>query len=1157
MKKSPVRLIVDLNGMLNAALLGGKDPDGEMVTDPETGKVQHVNTALYGVERFFDALLDTMNHFGVAPKDCIGVWDGLGAKSFRQTMYPPYKQGRDKASAVHIQLGMARDMLAPMLRQVGFTVCSVKAREADDVIARLVRDLRDRPNVVSTGDGDLCVLVDPNTHVWKGGELNKNPFGAFPHRYITLYKALVGDTSDNIPGARGFGDASFVELVRIFGLDGLEMLEKLILSQDIKKLREDVSEFPKLQKIIDSEDLVYKSWQVARLMPDEVATKHHAIDWVPAMAMPWNEVPEEQRIPQMKHWYGTKTLVTALNYASARSRFKSALEKTEFVSLDIETSSGEASDEWLEYIGARGKKVDVLGAELTGMSLTFGDNLQHTVYMSVNHADTENISVDQCREMVEEVPKSVDLIVHNAAFEGPVLHRAWGDKWKDNGWFGFLPNVVDTMVEASYVDENQPRGLKHRAKAVLGYEQETYEQVTTMEGPLDVILPGGIVVAGPFTKTVEPAEYTEVTRLEEVEEQMVEVTRTIETKPAVTEDGWYKKQYKMCELTGRRVMNYGCDDTIVTAWLHVQFRLVMGVEQTAAVFDQVERLPMYLTNLAFVKGVRVDLKTLMDLEREDKATYQTNWEILRDYLFTQGWSGTVKPVFEDVDVAAVKQVCEIVLGEEFTTRKKKLPAVAADLRLQFPDNETAEAIALAVEQGSVVALNAFVDRHFNGEPKINFDSPRQVQKLLYGSLGMVPRIYNKLTPKERENEEMREAFSALKRLNQGRKVEVTDAMREMWQKKASTDDQAIDLALAKDDLTDDQRKVLKAYLKIKEVTTRMKMFYNTYKKVVHWSDGRIHPNFNQCATVTKRYSSSDPNLQQLPSVSGFRAVLKAHHDEAVVVSLDFNAQEIRATAHASQDQNLIGCYVGEKKQDVHSLVAVRAAPYVWGETITYEDFMAMRKSSDKAIRDKADALRKGAKATLFGSIYGIAAPKLALQLKTDEDTAQKFLDALDEAFPGVNKWKDKVTEEAHLLGYSRTFLGDRRHLAAALSSTDRSEESRAERQACNAVIQGSSAAQVKLAMSRMWSSGLFTSGEFDAEFIATIHDECVASVHRDQVVPFIREMHKHMTAPFADMCIPAVSSIAIGRDFTCPVEVGEVVDDAVILKAVQELFGGE
>lgn len=1199
--KTPARVIVDLNSTLNAALLGGKDPDGLTAVN-ESGKAVHVNTALYGVERFFDALLGTMNSLQVTPKDCIGVWDGLGAKMYRQAILPQYKQGRDKLPEVHAQLAKAREMLAPMLRSVGFTVCHVKGREADDVIAHLTQRLRDRPNIVVSGDGDMAALVDENTHIYRNGQMDQNPFGGFPHKYITLYKALVGDGSDNIPGARGFGDAAFVDLVRVFGLDGLDAFQNLIVSGRLRDLKEDVPEFPRLQKVLDSEAMVTASWNVARLYPDSVNTNTHPIEWVPGIALEWDTLDAEVRIPAMKQWYGTKTLVTALNYGAIKKRAAQWVSRTETLSLDIETSSGEESDEWLQQATKRGgsDRIDALGHELTGMSLTFGDNAQHTIYMSVDHAQTENITVDQCREMVE-VFAGVPIVAHNRAFEFQVLYRTWADKWKDNGWHGFLPNCRDTMIEASYVDENLPRGLKFRSKQVLGYEQETYEHVTTMEGPLDVILEGGVVLAGPFTKIIEEA-VVEDFEVEREDPETGEVTThrlQREIKPAVTEDGWYRKQYKMRELTARRVLNYGCDDTICTAWLHQHFRTVMLLEDTWDVYLDVEILPQYLTSLAYVQGVKLNLERLMELEREDKATYTENWAVLRDYLFTKGWAGTVKPVFEEVDVAAVKEVCEIVLGEEFTTRKRKLPAVAADLRAAFPDNELAEVIAVAAEQASASTLNALVDQHFTGEPKINFDSPRQVQKLLYGTIGITPRIYNKLTPKERQDDATRGAFKLLRDLNvvqereakkaartasevawdkaggegptgpqqQGDdsapdsehlrriKAQITDEMRAIWMKKASTDDQSIELALVKDTLDDEQRKALHAYLKIKEVTTRVKMFYTPYKSVQHWTDGLVHSSMNQCEAITRRYSSTGPNLQQLPSRGEgvkFRTLIEPHHDDAITVSLDFNGQELVLMAEVSGDEALRSCYMGDNLRDGHSLIAVAAAQALWGETITYEQFIAMRKSEVESVALRAAELRGNAKTVNFATQFGAMAPKVAMTLKSTEEVAQEFIDAKDRAFPGINIWKTEQAAINEWRGYALTLLGARRHLN---NHSGEHDGNRLERQGINYEIQGSAAEQTKLAMASMWRRGLFT-GKYDARFVAPVHDETVSTVHRKDAVKFIREAHECMTQNYAGMVVPMKSSLAIGLDFSCPVEIGTDFTDEQVQAAVDKLFEG-
>ena len=224
------RLIVDLNSLLNAALLGGKDPDADIQVIE--GKPVPVNTARYGVDRLFDRLAGILNEMSTAPRNVIGVWDGASAKSVRQRLLPGYK-APSKADPVYEQLNLARPIVSQMLRDMGAHTVQCETCEADDVIGYLAHRLRTRRNIVVSGDGDLAVLVDENTSVLKldnsgrgkGDQIDINPFGPFPHKFITVYKALVGDTSDKIPGAKGFGDAAFVKLVRTFGLDGLEMME--------------------------------------------------------------------------------------------------------------------------------------------------------------------------------------------------------------------------------------------------------------------------------------------------------------------------------------------------------------------------------------------------------------------------------------------------------------------------------------------------------------------------------------------------------------------------------------------------------------------------------------------------------------------------------------------------------------------------------------------------------------------------------------------------------------------------------------------------------------------------------------------------------------------------------------------------------------------
>jgi len=1155
-----MRAILDGNSLLNAALLGGIDQDDGKVVIDDNGRKHQVNSANYGVDKFFATIDQLCTEFEIAPRQMVLVWDGKNAKLRRQAFLPTYKEGRNKIAEVSEQINLARDICTQGMLDLGAHVVQQQGFEADDVIGYLCKTVRSEPNVVITSDGDLTVLVDENTHVWRLGRMNENPYGPFPHKYITLYKALVGDPSDKIPGAKGFGDVAWCDLVRIFGVENLEEFQRMIVEGCLHELKDNVGDLKALQKVIDNKDMVTTSWRVASLFTDEINTMDRPMEVRAGMVKQWGA--EGFQASELRRFYGTKTLVTAKNYAGVKERFARVVGTSPFVSLDIETSSSEESDEWMESLkkatDSDRDRIDVLGHELTGMSLTFGDNTQHTIYMSVDHADTDNITVDQCREMCELIPSDkLHTVIQNRQFEFSVLYRTWGEKWKDNGWHGMVPNAIDTKVGASYVDENLKKGLKQRSLHHLGYTQATYEETTQKSGPVGTLTGGRVVRV--FPKELEPAVFTDVTE-QRIDQDTGEIAWAVVdhrlVTPAVTEP-WETREYKMRELTGLEVLAYGADDTICTAALHTHYKFVMDLENTWNVYLEVETLPEYLTSLAFVQGIKISPATLRDMEKRDDETYDAAWKTLREYLMTKGWEGTACPEFEgSIEPADAKLAVSILLEGEFTTRKRKLDGIAYDIREQFPDNGITDLLAEIIAKNDVNALNSLVKQHFTGEPKINFGSPKQMQTLFYKTLGITPRIVNKLTDNQRENEVMVSAFKKRRQQKEGKVVEFTSAEHDALISKSSTDDTAVDTALALDDLTGEVKEVLKAYKHIKEVQTRRNLFYKTYKAIPHWRDGRIHPSLNQSEAVTRRYSASAPNIQQVPSKGDgakFREVMLPHHKDAIVVSLDWSGQELRLGAELSGDVAMTSCYVGENLRDMHSLTAVAAAVQMWGQAVSYDEFQAMRKSSDEVIAAKAKALRDSAKTVNFASQYGAMAPKIAETMMCTEEVAQAFLDARAEAFPEIIAWDLRVQEQARKLGYSQTMMGARRHLREALSNENKWERSKAERQVGNFWIQSSGAEMAKLAMARVWSSRICT-GKYDAVFLCPIHDELVFSVHKDQAAEFIAEAHACMVAQYSTMKIPLESSIAIGKTFACEIEVGTVPDAELIKKAISKLF---
>ena len=303
------------------------------------------------------------------------------------------------------------------------------------------------------------------------------------------------------------------------------------------------------------------------------------------------------------------------------------------------------------------------------------------------------------------------------------------------------------------------------------------------------------------------------------------------------------------------------------------------------------------------------------------------------------------------------------------------------------------------------------------------------------------------------------------------------------------------------------------------------------------------------------------NMQQMPKhpkvegyPSRFREVVRPHRKGAVVVSMDFQAQELRVIADYSQDKNMLACYVGENKKDMHALTGLgillkkdknwsvealmRLTPEQLQADISeqqYQAFVAMEHGTEEQ-QKMYKLFRSLGKKVNFTTEYGAQAPKLAATMLVSEDEAQDYIDAREDAFPEAKAWKQEVVREARANGFVTTMMGARRHLAEALMSDDRFISSKAERQAVNFKIQSSSAEMTKLAEGRMWRRGLFT--KFDAVCYGPIHDEVVASVMIEDLEEFLPLMHACMVVQFANMQVPIESSISFGPSFGEQIEIG-------------------
>ena len=1101
-----MKLAVDMASILKTCLAAGKDPEGKEVEFE--GSTSFINSAMYAYENSINSMKGALDEFGLSPIDLIMVTEGMHSKSRRKAIYAQYKESRAaRPPEYYEEYQKLQELVRSQLCALGAIEATQPYVEGDDILSFLAEN-SEEDLIIMSNDGDMTALNGVNKHgktirVRINGETGRNKYGGFPHHLVTTYKALVGDSSDSIKGCPGFGPAKFLEFISLYGEDGLQELHNLLSEgslMPLEQLAED-NNCKILRKIFDERESVLRSFAVAKLYPNWCDTLDNALEWNAGMVVKL-PMPDER----LSHWQGQKRLVGAANYEPALAFLKAKLPESPFVSFDIETSTPDETDDWLERAG-KPDGVDVIGSYLCGFSITFGANNQYTYYVSVKHASSDNITMKQAREMIEAM-FGKEIVIQNTNFELVVLANAededgskWVDLWQKYGQQGYMPGVLDTKLEASYVNENIKLGLKERSKLHLGYEQETYEQVTTIDGV----------------------------------------------------------KYKMHELTAQHVFNYGCDDTICTAALHNFYKLHMQLEHCYETYKEVEIGAAYLHAHSFLTGVKISISRIAELDAEDKVTYEAAWAKLCKYLIEQGWDGTVAPKYTPAITAKeIKDAYRIVVGieepevgpedsedgedgaEEAAVDLPKDPVLSSRVRtpsklvdlIEAEGHEVLAALlreALESQEGAD-KLTAFVLTKFSGLPNFKA-SNKQMNVLLYEVMQVPIRVRNKPTKK----------------------------MQAAGIREGTPKSDALALAYAVRECTPEQAEVIESIKLVGMVKKRQSDFYNKYPKLVHWKTGRVHSSHNQSSTNTRRASSSGPNLQQLPKhakIEGqpakFREVFIPHKQGAVIVSLDFSAQELRVIAERSQDQAMLDCYVGESLKDMHALTGLgilqRTEPQ---EGWTYESMqLALKNTSHEKHKQAKDARTLGKKCN-FTTEFGAAAPKLAQTLLVTEAEAQMYIDAKEEAFSRSGEWKQEVIKYAQQEGKVYTLLGAPRHLRDALKSSDRYIASKADRQAVNFSVQGSAAEMTKLAEGRMWSASLFK--KFDAEYISPIHDECVASVSLSDLPEFIKAMHVCMVAPYATMRLPIESSISFGPNFGTQIEIGDKPADEAINKGLEEL----
>ena len=234
-------------------------------------------------------------------------------------------------------------------------------------------------------------------------------------------------------------------------------------------------------------------------------------------------------------------------------------------------------------------------------------------------------------------------------------------------------------------------------------------------------------------------------------------------------------------------------------------------------------------------------------------------------------------------------------------------------------------------------------------------------------------------------------------------------------------------------------------------------------------DGRVRTSFQMTVTATGRLSSTEPNLQNIPTRTELGSELRRMFVAGpgqILVDADYSQIELRLLAHISGDQAMVDAF--RSGEDFHTVTAAHVFSV--------------------PVEEVTSAMRRAAKAVNFGIVYGISPFSLSQDLGVTVAEAKAYMDAYFHRFPGVKAYMDQVVERARADGFVETPMHRRRALPE-IKSSNHNMRAFGERVALNMPIQGAAADIIKLAMVRVHRQ--LKEAALEARLIMQVHDELI------------------------------------------------------------------
>ncbi len=285
-------------------------------------------------------------------------------------------------------------------------------------------------------------------------------------------------------------------------------------------------------------------------------------------------------------------------------------------------------------------------------------------------------------------------------------------------------------------------------------------------------------------------------------------------------------------------------------------------------------------------------------------------------------------------------------------------------------------------------------------------------------------------------------------------------------------------------------------------------YIEVYKNICLTNGSIIHTTFNQTLTSTGRLSSSEPNLQNIPTRDdegkNLRKIFISKFENGEIISTDYSQIELRLLADMSGEEGLIEAY--KKGVDIHKITASQ----IFGVDI------------DKVTQNQ----RRDAKAINFGIIYGISDYGLSQNIKSSRKMAKDYIDSYFSRYPKVKEFMDNNVRFAKEHGFAKTKFGRIRKIPE-ISSSKYNLRSFGERVAMNMPLQGTASDIIKLAMIKVYKA--LKDENLKSQLILQIHDELIIDTFpggEDKVLKLVKENMENVVK----LQVPLIASVSIGNN---------------------------